>query len=213
VLFAEIGNSTALILAASSLDFINGGEENPKHISNTIFLLEREEMQFPTHACAPALAAMIVDSIRVLRGRQRLFPGKYLISIGVAGALPDLLNPHISLAARLSSWTHTLWFILAIYPAYAILSGMWYRRRWILLTHWLWLATIAHLAVDTISNGTRPLYPYGPVIGCRLIRAGRPWILSDLILVPTTILLALWLQRQDRKTASAIQSDTSASNG
>ncbi len=162
-------------------------------------------MQFPTHACAPALAALLVDSIRVQKGRERLFRGKYLIAIGVAGALPDLLNPHLSLAARLSSWTHTLWFILAIYPVYAIISRIWYRRRWLLLTHWLWLSTIAHLAVDTISNGTRPLYPYGPVIGCRLIPCCLFWKLSDLVLIPSTILLAVWLKRRDRQDASALR--------
>jgi hypothetical protein len=82
-------------------------------------------MQFPTHALAPTLAAMMVDAIRVKKDRDRLFPGKALIAIGIAGALPDFLNPHLSLEARLSSWTHTLWFIFAIYPAYLLICRKW----------------------------------------------------------------------------------------
>jgi hypothetical protein len=151
---------------------------------------------------------MFLDSIRVQKGRERLFPGKYLIAIGVAGALPDLLNPHISLAARLSSWSHTLWFILAIYPVYGIISRIWYRQRWLLLAHWLWLATIAHLAVDTLSNGTRPLYPYGPVISYSAIPRGIFWSISDLLFIAATILLAVWLRWRDRQNVSGLQSET-----
>jgi hypothetical protein len=165
-------------------------------------------MQFPTHACIPALAAMLVDSIRVQKGRERLFPGKFLIAIGVAGALPDFLNPHISLAARLSSWTHTLWFILAIYPVYGVVSRIWYRKRWLLLTHWLWLATMAHLVIDTLSNGTRPLFPFGPVISYRVIPRGLFWSISDFVFITATILLAVWLKQRDGQNISGLQSGT-----
>jgi hypothetical protein len=82
-----------------------------------------------THACAPALIALANDALRLRRGRVRLFAKKHLIAIGLAGALPDLLNPHLALSARYSSWSHTLWFILAIYPVYIIICRTWYRPR------------------------------------------------------------------------------------
>jgi CubicO group peptidase (beta-lactamase class C family) len=153
-----------------------------------------------THTCAPVLLALTVDALRLKKGRDRLFPSKHLVAIGIAGALPDLLHPHFALSARYSSWTHTLWFILAIYPVFGFICRTWFRSRWLLLTHWLWLSTVAHLATDTLANGTRPLYPYGPVINFNLIPFSV-WIRSELIIIPTTVLLFIWVKRHTQPSA------------
>jgi hypothetical protein len=110
-----------------------------------------------THACAPALAALAIDAYRLHKNRQRLFPHCRVLAIAITGALPDLLNPHFSLESRLSSWTHTVWFLLAIYPIYGIICRAWFRPRWMFLTHWLWFSTASHLVIDTLSNGTTAL--------------------------------------------------------
>ena len=161
-------------------------------------------MNIATHACAPVAAALAIDAVRLHSGRDRLFSRGRLIAIGCAGALPDLLNPHLALSARYSSWTHTLWFVLAAYPVYAIICRTWFRQRWILLTNCLWLATVAHLATDTVSNGTRPLYPWGPVIAWRLVRGGFiHWLRFDLAFILATVVLALWTRRLERRQVSS----------
>jgi hypothetical protein len=157
-----------------------------------------------THACAPVVVALAVDVVRLYSGRNRLFSKKHLIAVGIAGALPDLLNPHLSLRARYSSWTHTLWFVLAIYPALMAICWKWFRQRWLLLANFLWLAIIAHIATDTISNGTRPLYPYGPVISYRLIRGGvRNWIRFDLAFIMAIVVLSIWTAWLERRQISS----------
>jgi CubicO group peptidase (beta-lactamase class C family) len=158
-----------------------------------------------THTCAPVLAALPADAMRLRKGRSRLFPGKHLVAIGLAGALPDLLNPHLALSARYSSWTHTLWFVLAIYPVFGMICRAWFRPRWILLSHCMWLATIAHLATDAISNGIRPLYPYGPVITYQIIPSSLLyWVSSDLVMITATVLLAVWVNRREGEDSSAL---------
>jgi len=146
------------------------------------------------------MIALAIDAIRLGTGRTRLFSGRHLIAIGIAGALPDLLNPHLSLRARYSSWTHTLWFVLAIYPVFLAICRRWFRQRWLLLTDFLWLATVAHIATDTISNGTRPLYPYGPVISYRLVRGGiYHWIRFDIAFILAIVALSIWTSRLERR--------------
>ena len=165
-------------------------------------------MNFVTHACAPVVVAMAVDALRLSTGHNRLFTNKHLIAIGCAGALPDLLNPHLSLRARYSSWTHTIWFLLVMYPVYTIICRKWFRERWILLTQFLWLATVAHIATDTISNGTRPLYPYGPVIKYRFIRGGvYHWVKYDLVFMAAIVILAVlikWLENRKINYSSPV---------
>lgn len=150
-----------------------------------------------THTAAPMLAALAVDAVRLRQGRERVFTGKRLLAIGLAGALPDLVNPHLSLAARYSSWSHTIWFLAGAYLVYWLLSRRWFKTRPRVMTWWMWGASAAHIVVDTISNGTRPFYPFGPVISYSLIPSAR-WLSSDVFLICATSLLASWVARRSR---------------
>lgn len=153
-------------------------------------------MNVITHALAPVAVALAVDVARIYRGRRPIFSARCLVAIGCAGALPDLLYPHLSLAARYSSWTHTVWFLLAAYPVFALICRKWFGERWILMTHLLWMAAATHLATDMVSNGIRPLYPYGPVVGYRLIRGGiYGWLQYDMGFIATTVFLGTWVRR------------------
>ncbi len=154
-----------------------------------------------THTCVPVLAALGVDALRLHRGRNRLFPKSHLMLIALAGALQDLLHPHLALSSRYSSWTHTLWFLLAVYPVFGIICRTWFRPRWILLTHCMWLAACIHLATDTLANGTRPLYPFGPVISLPMIPHWI-WFCSDFVLIAATVLMGVWIERRDRPESS-----------
>ena len=157
-------------------------------------------MNVVTHACAPVVIALAVDAVRIYSGRNRLFPKEYLIAIGLAGILPDLLDPPLFSRPRYSSWTHTLWFVLAIYPVLVAICRKWFRQKWLLLANFLWLATAAHIAMDTISRGTRTLYPYGPVIDYLLIRKDvRNWICFDLAFIIATVVLSIWTKWLERR--------------
>jgi len=161
-------------------------------------------MNVVTHACAPVVVALAVDAVRLYSDRNRLFSTKDLIAIGVAGVLPDLLNPPLFSRPRYSSWTHTLWFVLAVFPVLMAICRKWFRPRWILLTSFLWLATVAHIATDTISRGTRPLYPYGPVIDYRLIRKDiHNWIRFDIAFIAATVILVFWTKWLERRQVSS----------
>ncbi len=61
-------------------------------------------MDTVTHALAPVIIAHVVLS------RSKSFGAWSLVAIGAAGALPDLLTPHLTLESRMTSWSHGLPF-------------------------------------------------------------------------------------------------------
>ncbi len=77
----------------------------------------------------------------------------------MAGALPDILTPHLSLEARFTSWSHGL-------PAWLTFTALLFLaaviRRDVLnlpLAVAMSLAYLFHLACDAISGGINWLYP------------------------------------------------------
>lgn len=110
-------------------------------------------MNTVTHALLPLMA------VRLATGRR--FSGWQLAAIGLCGAAPDLINPHLTLAARMSSWSHGLpaWGAMSVLCLVAVpLSrGRW---RWSLAV----LGSLAyglHLFCDAISGGINWLSPVG----------------------------------------------------
>jgi hypothetical protein len=104
--------------------------------------------------------------------------------VGLFGALPDLLNPHLSLEARLSSWSHGLPFVgiltglllLGCIPKASPLTII--RAAYLLFAYGL------HLFCDAISGGIAWLYPFsGKVIGAAYIKPGLLWFAADFFLV------------------------------
>ena len=150
-----------------------------------------------THAFLPVLVASAVNAYRVRSGRRSLFTVKELVLIGVAGSLPDLLSPHISLSARLSSWTHNLWFLLGSCPI--LLMSAWFlsRQKHLLLGIFLWAAVALHLIVDMSSGGISPFYPFEAVIGFRTVPF-HYWFHLDVFLISAFLLLAFWVRRAER---------------
>jgi hypothetical protein len=106
-----------------------------------------------THALLPIIA------VRAATGRR--FSGWQYAGIGLCGALPDLINPHLSLSARMSSWSHGLpaWIAMTILCLVLVPLS---RRRW------RWdlaligsLAYLWHLFCDAIAGGINWLSPFG----------------------------------------------------
>ena len=111
----------------------------------------------------------------------------------MGGALPDLLNPHLSLAARYSSWSHTVFAWTAF--AAAMLGLAWWPR----LRTWripLLLAAPAyalHLAADAVSGGIVWLHPLSDaVVGTRLIRYRWWWPIDGALVALATVFFASW---------------------
>jgi hypothetical protein len=114
--------------------------------------------------------------------------------VALSGALPDVVNPHISLAARYSSWSHTaLGFggfavILLVMRILRIPKGL--SLRLVVL---LSLAYLCHLFLDGISGGVTCFYPFSSrVYGARLI-PWHNWLLVDAALVIPCLVAFRWL--------------------
>ena len=157
-------------------------------------------MNTVTHALLPVIVTRLVAKKAAWLGRWGL------AFIGVAGALPDLLSPHLSLAARMSSWSHGLPFWSAL-TAGLILGSLLSRSRF---TTRLALACSAayllHLFCDAISGGINWAYPVADRIW------GAYWV-DPLLWVPLDILcllacyaifrlIPLWKARRVKKSVS-----------
>ena len=135
-------------------------------------------MNVITHALLPALLAA------PLLSRRR--PREYYASVGavaLAGALPDLLHPHLSLAARYASWSHSV-FAWAGVTLLLLLSALIFRQRVKPIVFLLAaLAYALHLCADGLSGGVAWLYPFAPgIVGRRMIPF-HFWLQSDGVLI------------------------------
>ena len=139
-------------------------------------------MNTVTHALLPVIAAGLYERSYALKDQHRgtLSP-KTIAVIGIFGAAPDLLNPHLSLAARYSSWSHGLFFWAVLTIGLVIYTAI--RRsqpsRWVTVV-WLSGAYLLHMGCDAISGGIAWVYPFGhQVIGARIV-AYRWWMPLDI---------------------------------
>ncbi len=128
-------------------------------------------MYLGTHACLPLVAASITDIFRVISNRKPLFSGWQLFFIALAGTLPDLLWPHMSRQARLSSWTHTIWFLIGVLPIIYLVAKKVLKKNLLVFVLFFWLAIVLHVFMDGISGGVSLLYPIYNVFGHYYI----PW--------------------------------------
>ncbi len=113
-------------------------------------------MDTVTHALLPVIA------VGLAAPRARWLGRWGLLAIGVAGALPDLLSPHLSLQARMASWSHglpcwALFSVLVLLLAVAASRG----RGSIRLAGAMSAAYLLHLVCDGISGGVNFLGPVG----------------------------------------------------
>lgn len=145
-------------------------------------------MLLGTHACIPLVTLGTIDIIRLSTNRAPLLKGWPFALVGVAGILPDVLWPHTSIHARLTSWTHTIWFLIGTFPVIWLIAKWTVRRSWRLFALFFWLAMALHIATDAISGGVSLLYPIEGVIGKYYI-PWKYWIYSDIGFILVTIVL------------------------
>ncbi len=113
-----------------------------------------------THALLPVCACLIAENLAARAGREPVLPPRSLWVIGAFGVLPDICTPHLDLADRYASWSHTLFFMAGLLPV-AAMAGSFFPKgaRWRVALV-CWLACALHLAADALSGGIKWLYPW-----------------------------------------------------
>ena len=126
-----------------------------------------------THGLAPVVIAATANLIWRHRHGEPLLRKPHFWAIGLAGAAPDLLHPHLSLDARLTSWTHNIWFLLGFIPVAIFIARRWIPSRK-QLTAWLMVFGCAlHLFCDGIAGGIAWAYPFS---NAEFVEIGRYFI-------------------------------------
>lgn len=137
-------------------------------------------MMVGTHSLLPVCGCVLLDRLCQAAGLRPMFSGWQYCAIGVAGFLPDILSPHVSLEARQSSLSHTVWAVAVMLPLMFV-GARWMCRKgsWIAVALACWVAYGLHLAADAISGGIAWLYPWrGESVGGYLIPSPH-WIYYD----------------------------------
>ena len=154
-------------------------------------------MNIFTHALLPVILTNVATKPADWRGRWGL------VAIGVAGALPDLLSPHLSLEARMTSWSHGIpcWLILT---TTMVLIAVFSRKRIsVRLSLFLSGAYLLHILCDAISGGVNFYYPLGNYVWGRYWVNPIWWIPLDvtcfLICYAMFRIVPLWKKRKMNK--------------
>jgi len=136
-----------------------------------------------THALIPVICVRLIARHPKWLGRWRL------VQVGLAGALPDLLNPHFSLEARMTSWSHGLPFWFAVSTILVVGSIIGRGRLSLQGAICMSMAYLLHIACDAISGGIDFLYPFGSWIWGYYWVDPLWWIPLDIILILLAYLL------------------------
>lgn len=135
-------------------------------------------MNVVAHILFPVAFAQSANVCRTRSGRAILFDWKALLIIGICGALPDILSPHMSWDARYSSFSHSIWFLLPAFFAVVLLSIRFPSLR--LLLFCCYLATALHVFCDLIAGGINVYGPFGRKIVGQYWVPFRHWIALDI---------------------------------
>lgn len=137
-------------------------------------------MLIGTHALLPVSVCLGADHLRLLSGRERWFGAAGLAVVAGFGVLPDLCSPHISLADRYDSWSHTVGFLAGAVLAAAAAGSFFETGGRLVVAVACWLAVALHLAADALSGGIVWLSPWRDgVLGGQFIPF-RYWLWCDL---------------------------------
>ena len=147
-------------------------------------------MLLGTHILLPVIPLALRRYRAIKKGDEPVQPLRELFVVGIFGALPDLLNPHLSLESRLSSWSHGLPFVACL--ATVLLLACIPKRSPLTLARagYLLMAYVLHLLCDALSGGIAYLYPLNDqVIGAAYIPPGLWWFLSDFVHIMAAYML------------------------
>jgi len=152
-----------------------------------------------THMAAPVFAAGSFNLIRAGIGKERLFSNREMMYIGLCGGLPDILSPHIRLAARMSSFTHTLWFVVAAFVFLGIICLVFPDRLRLRCALMCGTAIALHLWADAVSGGIALFFPLDTVrIGHYYIPPVM-WLPLDVATVSLTLAVLFFSSRMETR--------------
>lgn len=137
-------------------------------------------MNIVTHALVPALLA---TPFLPKTSRAEFFRGAGIVALG--GLLPDLVHPHLSLAARYASWSHSV-FALGGFAAVLLIARLvWPRHVRGAVLLFAWLGFGLHMFADAVSGGIALYQPLSPDVVKPATRwiPYRWWWWSDLCMV------------------------------
>ena len=143
-------------------------------------------MNTVTHALMPVVA------LRLVAGDKRVGWKSYL-GLALAGAAPDLLDPHLALAARWTSWSHGLPFWVAFSLILLLVSLAWRRKLSPWLAAGMSAACALHIFCDAISGGVNLLYPVKFFLWGEYWVDPALWIPLDMVLMILAYILFRWL--------------------
>ncbi len=124
-----------------------------------------------THALLPVIIASVIERTDRGADRNEVFSNREIIALGVFGAAPDLLNPHLSLAARYTSWSHGFPFWVGL-TLVMVIGSLFIKKRFPPgMAIWLSAAYLLHLVCDLVAGGIAWSYPLGgTVVGKYYVR-------------------------------------------
>jgi len=149
-----------------------------------------------THALIPVIAVAVIEKVYAeKKDRRGLFSNKEIALIALAGAAPDLLNPHFTLESRLNSWSHSPFFWLCMSAVLLLLCLIKSNKKKRFCS---WQTALSasigygtHLFCDAIAGGITWNYPFGNhIIGGYYIPVIL-WVPIDILL----IIYTYWLFR------------------
>jgi membrane-bound metal-dependent hydrolase YbcI (DUF457 family) len=117
-------------------------------------------MYIITHTLAPVVLIATADLALGLIRKERPLKARHYAAIALAGALPDLLWPHMTLAARYASWTHTVWCLVLFALVAAWGARYLFSDRARMMTALMIGAYGLHLFCDAIAGGIAWGYPF-----------------------------------------------------
>ncbi|MES2661378.1 MAG: metal-dependent hydrolase [Verrucomicrobiota bacterium] len=156
-----------------------------------------------THALAPVILT------RLVFGRPTWIRSYGFLAIGIAGALPDLLNPHLSLEARHTSWSHGLPFWMLITAFFLALTRLKKLKLSWQLAAILSFSYVFHMICDSISGGVDWLYPFGHLLLGNYFVDPVFWVPMDVVLFLITYYLfrILPMMEKARRGRSSVVTD------
>lgn len=149
-------------------------------------------MNTVTHVLAPVLLFSTVELIR-----KRPLDWRIVILVGLFGGAADLLDPHLALQARFTSWTHCIagFGVLLFLP---LVACFFKRLKW---KHFFWFsfAYALHLFCDAIAGGICLWRPFNDLVVGKYYSMPAHWWYYDGVCV--LLIFIIWdLNRKWHKT-------------
>ena len=123
-------------------------------------------MDTPTHALIPVIAYGLMRRGVLASGtrQEKFVVARTAVIVGLVGALPDMVDPHVTLDERLRSWSHCLTAWVGFGALLGIISQV--AGRWLSPMFAIGLSAtyLSHIIGDAIAGGVGWSYPFSDAV-------------------------------------------------